>query len=185
MGSSKLTPRIAAHTLSVHGRVLDVGAGRGYEARLWPADATYVALDIDHRMLAAGHQKRPVQAEATRLPLLTDSVDMVLCKQISHHIPDTVLDDMFDEIWRVLRPSGQFLFMDAVKTGRLASRVLWHYDRGSHPRSEPDLLERLQRRFRIVSREAYWNFHTYLLFALEPLEVAVAVRPGPSVPHST
>ncbi len=96
-------------------------------------------------------------------------MDMVLCKQVSHHIPEERLDDLFSEIWRVLRPNGQFLFMDSMKNDRRVSNVLWRYDRGAYPRPEADLRLHLDRHFELLHREAHWHLHQYVLLLLAPI----------------
>jgi SAM-dependent methyltransferase len=168
IGAGPVTHRIAAHVDAGNSLVLDIGAGTGYARRMWPAEARYVALDVDRAMLSASHQPLAVQSDATELPIATGSVDTVLCKQVSHHIPEELLDRLFTEIRRVLRPGGRFLFLDAVRTGRTVSDLLWRYDRGAHPRSEADLRQHLESCFTLVHREAHWHLHQYLLLVLVP-----------------
>lgn len=179
IGAGKVTHRVAVFAREEHGWVLDVGANRGYAKRLWPDDARYVPLDLDPTMLRAADVPMAIQGDATQLPVASGSIDMALCKQISHHIADAVLDRMFDEIVRVLKPGGKLIFMDAVKTPKVASKLLWRYDRGSHPRWEPDLRQYIDRHFEVRHREERWNFHLYVLYLLVPREVysqAVADR---------
>lgn len=169
IGAGQITQRIANHVPSGYSRVLDIGAGKGYPRRLLPAEAQYIALDNDRAMLASSHLPLTVQADATELPILEGSMDMVLLKQVSHHIADDRLDHLLGEIRRVLRPDGRLLFMDAVRTNRRASNLLWRYDRGSHPRLEPDLMTSLGRHFSVLHRESHVNFHLYVLLLLAPL----------------
>lgn len=168
LGAGRVTQRVARFAREEHGWVLDVGANRGYAKRLWPDDARYVPLDLDPAMLRAGGVPLAIQGDATRLPLAANCIDMALCKQVSHHIPDGVLDRMFEEIVRVLKPGGKLVFMDAVKTPKAASKLLWRYDRGSHPRWEPDLRRYIDRHFEVQHREQHWNFHLYVLYLLVP-----------------
>jgi len=68
---------------------------------------------------------------------------------------------MFDELRRIT--SGRLIFLDAVAAPRLTSRILWHYDRGRHPRTADALREQIERRFAVTTQEEFTVFHTYLL----------------------
>jgi SAM-dependent methyltransferase len=184
IGAGRVTQRIARYVPSGYSRVLDIGSGSGYAGRMWPAEADYIPLDIDRAMLHAGQRPLAVQSEATELPLIDSSMDMVLCKQVSHHIPEDRLDHLFAEIQRVLRPDGRLLFMDAVRTDRAVSNLLWRYDRGSHPRPEDELRRHLERRFELLQREAHWHLHLYVLYLLAPAapsELEAVTRPDAAV----
>ena len=188
IGAGQVTQRIAEYVPSGYSRALDIGSGRGYAGRMWPDEADYIPLDIDRAMLQAGQRPLAVQSEATELPLIDSSMDMVLCKQVSHHISEEHLDRLFAEIQRVLRPDGRLLFMDAVRTDRAVSNLLWRYDRGAHPRPESDLLRHVEPRFKVLRREAHWHLHLYVLYLLAPMapsEAAAVIRPDAAVSAQT
>jgi SAM-dependent methyltransferase len=170
IGAGEISQRIRDFVPSGHSRVLDIGAGSGYARRMWPEEADYFPIDIDQRMLRAGGHPLAVQSDAAELPIVDGSMDMVLCKQVSHHVPEDRLDHLFDEIRRVLRPDGRFLFMDCVKIDGAVSKLLWRYDRGAHPRPESELVARLGRCFKVLHHEAHRNLHQYVLYLLAPIE---------------
>lgn len=173
IGAGRVTQRVAAFARGEHGWVLDVGANRGYAKRLWPDDARYVGLDLDPTMLRAGGVALAIEGDATQLPVRSSCMDMALCKQVSHHIPDDILDRMFEEVVRVLKPGGKLIFMDAVKTPKAVSKLMWRYDRGAHPRWEADLRRFVDRHFEVEHREQHWNVHLYVLYLLVPRTSAV------------
>jgi len=90
--------------------VCEIGVGGGYYGRaLAPYAARYVGLDIQLGMLKRvvrrrGHGVFPVQGDATRLPLATESVDLVVAVTLLGEVPS--VPDALNEIWRVLRPGG-------------------------------------------------------------------------------
>jgi len=49
-----------------------------------------------------------IQADACRLPLLADSIDVIVCAQVYEHVTNDKL--LFAEIWRVLKPGGLCFF---------------------------------------------------------------------------
>jgi len=72
-------------------RALDVGAGTGELTRILREETAgeVIALDADVGLL--GHTTGPrIAGDATRLPLGTDSVDLVVCQALLVNLPDPV-----------------------------------------------------------------------------------------------
>src|SRR5438034_10936967 len=88
--------------------VLDLGGGTGISRHLLPARCTYICLDLDPQKLRGFSHNHPADrallADATRLPLRSNSVDLVLCKAVAHHLPDAGWESLVSESWRVLKP---------------------------------------------------------------------------------
>lgn len=167
--SSELDRRLAAHVGDLRARpiILDVGGGSGLPSSLWPADATYLCLDIDPVKLAGFRRKgRPgvaVLGDGTHLPFLSGSVDLVVCKNVTHHLSDAQLPELFRETARVLKPGRRILYMDAVQApDRWRSRFLWRYDRGSHPRSIETLQQTMAKEFNLAHWEVFATHHRYV-----------------------
>jgi len=101
--------------------VLDVGTGTGYLAGMVaPLVGKVIGVDCTPAMLTragekmarAGYQHVSFrEGMAEHLPLATDSVDVVMCHMLMHHVvsPRTVLA----ELNRVVRPGGFVLIIDA------------------------------------------------------------------------
>jgi SAM-dependent methyltransferase len=144
--------------------VLDAGAGTGTVEALLPRSARYVWLDPDQQKLSGFRHKSEAPAvlgDATRIPFKDGSVDWAISIAVSHHLDDEELAGMLDELRRVVRK--RLFFLDAVVTPAYASRLLWRYDRGRHPRSADSLRNQLATRFDIVSDEEFTVLHRYLL----------------------
>jgi SAM-dependent methyltransferase len=101
-------------------RVVDVGTGVGHTLRrVAPSFRRAVGVDATREMLAAGagvligagvDNALLVQADATALPLASDSADMVTSRLAAHHFVDAA--GAFREIARILRPGGLFVLVD-------------------------------------------------------------------------
>src|SRR5439155_24151670 len=102
-----------------------------------------------------------VLGDATNLPLRDRSVDWAICVSVSHHLDDHGFGLMLDELRRVTR--DRVVFLDAVASPAVRSRLLWRYDRGRHPRPVEVLRRELSSRFEIVSAEEFTTLHRYLL----------------------
>lgn len=175
VGSKQIRQRLSTHLQQMppNALVVDLGGGTGINRELLPAHARYICLDNDSLKLTGFREKYPadigILGSATQVPLQSQSVDLVLCTAVSHHIPDEYLTAFFSEAVRILKPEGRFLFMDAVwKPKRLISRLLWHYDRGSHPRPLATLRGLLEQQGKILAWEEFSIYHTYVIAVVAP-----------------
>lgn len=110
--------------------VLDLGCGGGFMAEaLTRRGAQVIGVDPSAPAIAIARK----HAEDTglsityhvgageNLPVATASVDMVVCVDVLEHVKD--LDAVLDEIRRVLKPGGVFLF-DTINRNWLAKLVI-------------------------------------------------------------
>lgn len=102
--------------------LLDVATGGGHTANAFaPLVKKVTAVDLTAEMLAAaenfikenGHQNVEfVQGDAEHLPFTDELFDIVTCRIAPHHFPN--VDLFIKEVYRVLKPGGQFLLDDNV-----------------------------------------------------------------------
>jgi ubiquinone/menaquinone biosynthesis C-methylase UbiE len=116
-------------------RVLDIGCGSGYLARLLSAAVApggqVTGLDTSASAIGYARKRAAVNrsfvvGEAQDLPLPDRSSDVVASSLATHHIPGTARQDAFGEMYRVLRPDGVLLIADFGPSRRrhsLHSRV--------------------------------------------------------------
>jgi len=133
----QLYHRVAAQAGLEGKRVLEVSSGHGggasYLARNFRPDS-YVGLDLNTRAVAfcAEHHRVPglsfVQGDAQMLPFADQSFDAVVNVEASHCYPRFPL--FLDEVARVLRPGGRFLYADLRPRLRIAA---WEADVAAAP----------------------------------------------------
>ena len=109
---------------NARGRVVEIGAGTGLNAALYPDDgiAELVLTEPDaamrrklaRRLQRRGREARIVDAPAERLPFPDASVDTVVSTLVLCTVPDP--ERTLNEIARVLRPDGQLLFIEHVRS---------------------------------------------------------------------
>ena len=101
------------------GRTLEVGAGTGLNADLYPSAVTELVLTEPDRFMADKlRRKHPgtqvIEAPAEQLPFEDDSFDTVALTLVLCTVPDPAAG--LREIGRVLRPGGRFLFLEHVRS---------------------------------------------------------------------
>jgi ubiquinone/menaquinone biosynthesis C-methylase UbiE len=132
-------------------RVLDVGCGTGYFARLIAesvgASGLVVGVDASQEMVAHASQRagrtRNCQFElgtAESLNLPSEHFDVVVSSLFMHHLPVDLRHAAISEMNRVLRPRGTLLIAEAQVPRAPGLRLLARmhgYDRMAH--AVPDL----------------------------------------------
>ena len=148
--------------------VLDLGGGTGRILTLLDSACKYYCLDNEAPKLLQFRKRTDhgmaILGDATRVPVADASMDLVICVAVSHHLNDAELQRMLQEIARILRSGGRLIFYDALwERTWLPGRLLWSFDRGSHPRPKTTLLKILTEHLRIVHQEDMRLAHEYVL----------------------
>jgi ubiquinone/menaquinone biosynthesis C-methylase UbiE len=132
-----LAERRRALVGQAHGRVLEIGAGTGLNAAHYPHDVDLTLSEPDEamaaklrsRLAALGLRAEVVLAGAEALPFADASFDTVVSTLVLCTVPDQ--DVALQEVARVLRPGGQLLFMEHVRSD--SSRWARWQDRLNRP----------------------------------------------------
>lgn len=96
--------------------VIEVGAGTGhFLSQFAEAAATLIGVDLTPEMLL----RRPkgmlaVVGDGIAIPFRSDSIDLVACAQMLHHVWEPV--EILREMGRVAKPDGGVLVVDQVAT---------------------------------------------------------------------
>ena len=137
----------AALIRSLRGTVLEVGAGDGANFGLLHESVDWIGLEPNPRdtdLLRAnaarwGRRREPLVASCEAIPLPDESVDAVLSTLVLCSVDDQ--QKSLEEIIRVLRPGGTFVFVEHVAAPprtilrgvqRLATPLTTRLDRGCH-----------------------------------------------------
>jgi ubiquinone/menaquinone biosynthesis C-methylase UbiE len=110
--------------------VLEVGPGFGATSQVLaglPGKLTILELEEDYcrrlRDKLAGDAE-VVQGDGTRMPFADGQFSGAVCFTMLHHVPSPQLQDqLFGEVFRVLRPGGVFAGTDSLPRG-LAFRLI-------------------------------------------------------------
>ena len=116
-----------------HGKtILDLGCGGGFMSEaMVKRGATVIGVDPTEAAVVAARAHASEEGLAIEyrvgsgeaIPLADRSVDCVVCVDVLEHVAD--LDSVLDEIARVLKPDGLFLF-DTINRTMLATFVIVH-----------------------------------------------------------
>ncbi|MEJ2681623.1 MAG: methyltransferase domain-containing protein [Gammaproteobacteria bacterium] len=101
------------------GRCVELCCGAGEAVQLLGQRMQLgVGVDISISMLERGRKKSPqdnlffVQGDATSVPLVDECADYVFMFGGIHHVPNRQV--LFNEVFRVLKPGGYFVFREPV-----------------------------------------------------------------------
>ncbi|HEY1650966.1 MAG TPA: class I SAM-dependent methyltransferase [Acidimicrobiales bacterium] len=157
----------------VRGTVVDVGGGTASARSLWPEGWDYIGVDPDRRVVEhdpTGGAIRRLVGDAAQLSLLDHSVDVVLMKNVSHHLDDAAWIGALAEARRILKTDGCFVFVDAVWTRRrLPSRLAWALDAGRFPRVPEKLEGAIESSFDVETRQHLTQVHHSIMLTSRPL----------------
>jgi len=156
--------------ISPDARILDLGGGTGLNRPLVKNINKYICLDLDFKKLRKSQAKKEkidqVLADAIRIPLKENSIDLLLLTAVTHHISDELLPGLLSEVHRVLTPGGQFLLYDPIYLrNNVLGTFFWKFDSGTYPRTKLDLLYYLSIFFipnDIIEKKI---IHSYLFFS--------------------
>jgi SAM-dependent methyltransferase len=173
--------------------VLDVAGGTGQVARSYAPDAAAVVVaDVTPEMLAVGKRECDaaglrnlifVHADASALPFLTDSFDLVVSRFAVHHFEQPAAP--IAEMARVCRPGGRVAIVDLVAFDPALAAEHDELERmrdPSHARALPadELAALLERAGLHISgrteRDQPVPIERWLEQARTPLDVAEAIR---------
>lgn len=105
-----------------NGRVLEIGAGTGLNIEHYPQSIEEIVLAepeepmarrLSRRLSEAGRSAQVVTAPAENLPFEDNSFDTVVSTLVLCTVSDP--QRSLSEIARVLRPGGQFLFLEHIR----------------------------------------------------------------------
>ncbi|TML66443.1 MAG: class I SAM-dependent methyltransferase [Actinobacteria bacterium] len=138
LADKEFAPRRAELLRHAHGRVLEIGAGTGFNARHYPSAVDELVLTepggallarAQHRAAAAGRHVEAIEAPAEALPFEDRSFDAVVSTLVLCSVRNQ--DAALAEVRRVLRTDGSFLFIEHVRADE-PRRARWQ-DRLERP----------------------------------------------------
>ncbi len=100
-------------------KILDLGCGGGYFAQgIISKKANWIGLDISFNMLADGKKRFTennikavlINAAADKIPFQKKTFDAIIAVGLINYFPIAIVNDIFSEINRIVKPTGTFIF---------------------------------------------------------------------------
>lgn len=145
------------------GRTIDIGAGTGVNAPLFPAQVSelvlvepdpHMAKRLRHKLAESGSRAEAVEASAERLPFEDSSFDTAVFTLVLCTIPNPAV--ALAEAARVLKPAGRVLFIEHVRAAE-PSLARWQ--------------DRLEKPWRFCGDGCHCNRETLATIEASPLSV--------------
>lgn len=99
--------------------IVDIGCGTGHISSVFSKDNLIIGIDISYKILFHARRKGifPIQSSATKLPLKSNSFDIIICNNLLQTILDG--ENVLEEISRVTSIGGRIYITTANKNGIL------------------------------------------------------------------
>lgn len=116
----KISTRKQSLFTDLHGTILEIGAGTGANAAYYPQDIHWIGVEPNpfmHPYLQKAAEKLGLNVEiqtisAEQLEAQDNSIDTVVSTLVLCSVPN--LEKTLQEVLRVLKPGGRFLFIEHV-----------------------------------------------------------------------
>ncbi len=166
-GSRQLLVRLRqiAHPLCTPGaKVVDIGGGTGIYRKACPDNVRHMCFDPDPVMLAQYRAKHSggiaVQCDGAALALGDRTVDLAFVTCVLHHLADEDSAALVQECRRILKPGRHLVFAEPLwAPSNAVGRILWRFDRGSHPRTSQALRTLIEENFSIREWKEFRPMH--------------------------
>lgn len=101
--------------IGVNGLILDNGCGVGTLVRFLPT-TSIIGLDISKGMLNKAKKRMNilVRGDSQRLPFKDESFNVIVCRSLLHHLPDT--KEGISEMHRVLKKNGEVVILEPLQS---------------------------------------------------------------------
>jgi malonyl-CoA O-methyltransferase len=161
-GGRLLNDFLGASQLPESSVVMDLGCGTGFfsgELQERFNSSSIVGVDLSFDMLSAAHQRSSglfVGGDAEKLPFSDNSIDLIYSNFALQWCFD--LSQLFDELYRVLKPGGELIFTTLGNQSLYELRAAWNLvdDRQHVNRfvDKPSIVALLESRFSQVKVDA-------------------------------
>jgi SAM-dependent methyltransferase len=123
-------------------RLLDIGCGTGELVRYLPAGVDYLGYDPNPAYVTQARRRHGTHAQflegsAKNPPDTRGYFDLILATGVLHHLDDSEVGRLLDQVSECLAPAGAFVALDPVlhEGQSWISRFLVGRDRGLHVRT--------------------------------------------------
>jgi 2-polyprenyl-3-methyl-5-hydroxy-6-metoxy-1,4-benzoquinol methylase len=122
-------------------KILDVGCGTSYILNLLPNDVDYTGFDLNEKYIADNKLKYPTSTFSVARAdtfITNEKYDIVLCNALVHHLDDSDINILFNNIKKFLKPDGRLIILDPVRVEKphFFAKFLMDNDRGRNIKSE-------------------------------------------------
>ena len=170
-GSRQLLGRLReiANPLCTPGaKVVDIGGGTGIYRKACPDNVRHMCFDPDLAMLAQYRAKHPggiaVQCDGANIALGDATADLAFVTCVLHHLADEDSAALFQECRRILKLGRHLIFAEPLwAPSNAVGRVLWRFDRGSHPRTSQTLKTLIEENFSIRAWIEFRPMHDFAI----------------------
>lgn len=170
-GSRQLLGRLRqiAHPLCTPGAtVVDIGGGTGIYRKACPDNVRHMCFDPDPIMLTQYRAKHPggiaVRCDGAKIALGDATVDLAFATCVLHHLADEEAVALIRECRRILKPGRHLIFAEPLwAPSNAVGRILWRFDRGSHPRTSQTLKALIEENFSIRAWIEFRPMHDFAI----------------------
>jgi ubiquinone/menaquinone biosynthesis C-methylase UbiE len=129
-------------------KILEIGVSSGHytkvlaeefpQAEIWGVDPSIAMLEQAQRIgNEQGQAWKLFAGVGEALPFEDGAFDLVTSYAVHHEVPPRIIDAMFREAMRVLKPGGDLIMADVARTAQLDRMQAWSFDWAAKWGGEP------------------------------------------------
>jgi len=147
-------------------KILDIGCGTGVLLEYFEDNIDYTGIDLNGKYISKAKAKYLNKGTFITSKIdknfklnMSSKFDYVICLAVLHHLDDTVINDLLDNVKEILKFDGKFITLDPcrVSNQKILPKLLMDFDRGRNIKTTKNYEMIIRKHFSKVKMSEFNN----------------------------